>query len=187
MRTGLFPLASPSSFPFPFPLPLLNVSFFLFLCSIFPGKFPFGGKTNEEIAMNVVGSVLRFPADVSTRLKELITAMLAKRGSKRIRLNEVMDHPWVIFLFSFLFFSFLFFSFFLSSLLFSSLLFSSLLFSSLFLSESNYFLPPFFQLAPLNDPGSSLMISHRSYMQAAGLCEQLCLLLAFLTFSNRSS
>ena len=59
------------------------------------GKFPFGGKTNEEIAMNVVGSVLRFPSDVSTRLKELITVMLAKRGSKRIRLHEVMDHPWV--------------------------------------------------------------------------------------------
>ena len=88
--------------------------------------------------MNVVGSVLRFPADVSTRLKELITSMLAKRGSKRIRLTEVMDHPWVFFFF----------------------------FSFSFLQPTHFFLS--LKLSPMNDPGSSLMIAHRSYMQAGG-------------------
>eukprot|EP00211_Chloroparvula_japonica_P005509 CAMPEP_0119145738 /NCGR_PEP_ID=MMETSP1310-20130426/37963_1 /TAXON_ID=464262 /ORGANISM="Genus nov. species nov., Strain RCC2339" /LENGTH=364 /DNA_ID=CAMNT_0007137577 /DNA_START=50 /DNA_END=1141 /DNA_ORIENTATION=+ len=59
------------------------------------GKFPFGGKRNEEIARNVVSSPVRFPSDISPELKDLITVMLSKRGTRRPSITQVLRHTWL--------------------------------------------------------------------------------------------
>lgn len=61
------------------------------------GSFPFCDSettTFEELCQNVQANLLEFPNELSSSVQDLIARMLAKRKD-RIRLEEIMAHPWI--------------------------------------------------------------------------------------------
>jgi serine/threonine protein kinase len=61
-------------------------------------KYPFPGKTREEVVNSLINGSLEFPSEqkVSNQCKDLISKLLKKDNLKRIKMVEVLKHPWVI-------------------------------------------------------------------------------------------
>ena len=61
------------------------------------GKLPFDGCNNDEVCNKIVNVVYKFPMDVkvSKECKDLIMKMLVHEPQERIKLSNVMVHPFV--------------------------------------------------------------------------------------------
>ena len=61
------------------------------------GKLPFDGCNNDEVCNKIVNVVYKFPMDVkvSKECKDLIMKMLVHEPQERIKLSDVMVHPFV--------------------------------------------------------------------------------------------
>eukprot|EP00331_Platyophrya_macrostoma_P008945 CAMPEP_0176418766 /NCGR_PEP_ID=MMETSP0127-20121128/7656_1 /TAXON_ID=938130 /ORGANISM="Platyophrya macrostoma, Strain WH" /LENGTH=379 /DNA_ID=CAMNT_0017799133 /DNA_START=150 /DNA_END=1289 /DNA_ORIENTATION=- len=71
-------------------------SFGILLYRMLCGRAPFNGKSMKEVFDNILYSDLRFPSSVAVapEAKDLISRLLTKDASKRIRGNEVRQHPY---------------------------------------------------------------------------------------------
>jgi aurora kinase len=70
----------------------LGVLTYEFLC----GNPPFEAKGHSETYRRISKVDLRFPAHVSAEARDLISKLLVKDPMKRITLDEVVRHPWVL-------------------------------------------------------------------------------------------
>jgi serine/threonine protein kinase len=63
------------------------------------GVLPFQGKTEKEIKRAICKERLRYPEHIepllSKEIKNLIKRMLFKKTDKRIRIDDIYEHPWV--------------------------------------------------------------------------------------------
>lgn len=71
-------------------------SFGILLYRMLCGRAPFNGKSMKEVFDNILYSDLRFPSSVpvSAEAKDLISRLLIKDASKRIKGPEVRAHPY---------------------------------------------------------------------------------------------
>lgn len=61
------------------------------------GKLPFDGCNNDEVCNKIVNVIYKFPMDmkVSKECKDLIMKMLVHEPQERIKLSDVMVHPFI--------------------------------------------------------------------------------------------
>lgn len=61
------------------------------------GVLPFEGPKTAEIKANITTKPLSFPKDppLTEELRYLLCGMLNKEPEERIRMQEIVDHPWI--------------------------------------------------------------------------------------------
>ncbi|XP_064210965.1 aurora kinase C [Tribolium castaneum] len=59
------------------------------------GHPPFESKTSEETYHKIRHVDLKFPEDVPSGARDLISKLLTRSSHKRMSLNDVMCHPWI--------------------------------------------------------------------------------------------
>ena len=61
------------------------------------GKLPFDGCNNDEVCNKIVNVIYKFPMDmkISKECKDLIMKMLVHEPQERIKLSDVMVHPFI--------------------------------------------------------------------------------------------
>ena len=70
----------------------LGVLTYEFLC----GHPPFEAEGHSETYRRIVRVDLKFPAHVSSGARDLISRLLVKDTSKRMKLADVPRHPWIV-------------------------------------------------------------------------------------------
>eukprot|EP00760_Papus_ankaliazontas_P007832 PhM_4_TR13552/c0_g1_i1/m.104365/K07359/CAMKK2; calcium/calmodulin-dependent protein kinase kinase 2 len=60
------------------------------------GHLPFNASSRQELADKVVNTEPEYPEGADTLLVDLIKHMLTKDQDKRIRVDQVLDHPFVV-------------------------------------------------------------------------------------------
>ncbi|KAK9048445.1 hypothetical protein SSX86_032592, partial [Deinandra increscens subsp. villosa] len=64
-------------------------------CMVF-GQYPFLGDTLQDTYDKIVHNVVFLPEDMNPLLKNLIEGLLCKDPEKRMTLEDVALHPWVM-------------------------------------------------------------------------------------------
>jgi serine/threonine protein kinase len=59
------------------------------------GKTPFEGIDRKSTYKNIVKSDIKFPEKVSADAIDIIRGMLNKDPSKRLSLDEILNHRWI--------------------------------------------------------------------------------------------
>lgn len=58
--------------------------------------YPFHGNDIFELFENIKTKEISFPIEISSDLKDLLKRMLEKEPSKRITIEEIEKHAWVV-------------------------------------------------------------------------------------------
>ena len=58
------------------------------------GKPPFKGASRDDLYSNILRGKLVWPSYLSIEAKDLISLLLDPIPEKRLRLNEIEQHPW---------------------------------------------------------------------------------------------
>ncbi|KAJ2851067.1 hypothetical protein IWW36_001414 [Coemansia brasiliensis] len=69
----------------------LGVILYNMLC----GSAPFTGATREEVFEQIVSSEIDMPLYLTEEAVDLLRRMLARDPRDRIKMNELLDHPWL--------------------------------------------------------------------------------------------
>jgi len=61
------------------------------------GKPPFEAEGRDDTYKNILTGVVRYPAEIyiSKEAKDLISKLLQHEPTKRMKLEEVLEHPWI--------------------------------------------------------------------------------------------
>jgi serine/threonine protein kinase len=70
----------------------LGILLFEMLC----GFTPFKGSTKDTIIENITKKKVKFPRSISTESKDLILKILEKNPTKRMSIEEIKEHAWVV-------------------------------------------------------------------------------------------
>jgi serine/threonine protein kinase len=71
----------------------LGICLFILLC----GYYPFSDNNNErEHLVNILQGNYTIPTYLSHNCRNLIKSMLIRNPDKRISLDEIKKHPWII-------------------------------------------------------------------------------------------
>ena len=60
------------------------------------GKPPFESQTHQQTYSKIKLVDIKFPEFLSKEVIDLITKLLKKDPNKRMSLDEVLNHPWII-------------------------------------------------------------------------------------------
>jgi serine/threonine protein kinase len=60
------------------------------------GQPPFLAEGHMETYKKITKVDLKFPAFVSEEARDLISQLLVRDATKRISLDQVLDHPWIV-------------------------------------------------------------------------------------------
>jgi len=60
------------------------------------GELPFFGVDEKELEHNILTSELKIPGYLSKSCSDLLMRLLTRDPSKRITLEELLKHPWVV-------------------------------------------------------------------------------------------
>jgi 5'-AMP-activated protein kinase catalytic alpha subunit len=60
------------------------------------GRFPFSGKTYPDLYKKIVAGQINYPEHLSSASKDLLRRMLTVDHTRRITLQNVITHPWVV-------------------------------------------------------------------------------------------
>ncbi|CAD6186170.1 unnamed protein product [Caenorhabditis auriculariae] len=70
----------------------LGVILFMLVC----GRLPFQEANDSETLTKILDCVYTIPDHLSAPLKRLVQSMLVREPSKRAKLDEIVENPWVI-------------------------------------------------------------------------------------------
>lgn len=59
------------------------------------GAPPFEAESNNETYKRIANIDLKFPSHVSALARDLLTKVLKKESSERIKLHKLLEHPWI--------------------------------------------------------------------------------------------
>ncbi|EPS59917.1 hypothetical protein M569_14888, partial [Genlisea aurea] len=60
------------------------------------GKYPFLGETLQDTYDKIVNNVVWLPVEMNPLLKDLLEGLLCKDPRRRLTLDDVAKHPWVV-------------------------------------------------------------------------------------------
>jgi serine/threonine protein kinase len=76
------------------PLDIWNLGILLF--ELLTGKPPFSGKNNTVLFENILNFKVEWPKGFSNVAKDLITKLLKTDPEKRMKLEEICEHPFFV-------------------------------------------------------------------------------------------
>lgn len=54
------------------------------------------GEVLQDLFNKIMTSEFKFPAHFSTQFKDLLSKMLQKKPEKRISINDILKHEWLV-------------------------------------------------------------------------------------------
>jgi len=60
------------------------------------GELPFYGVDEKELEQNILSALLKLPGFLSKPCQDLLLSLLTRDPSKRITIEGVLNHPWIV-------------------------------------------------------------------------------------------
>ena len=68
----------------------------ILLYELMHGYSPYRAKKIEDILYNVQNKEIKFSRRISDEVKDLVTGILQVKPSRRMSLEEILIHPWIV-------------------------------------------------------------------------------------------